>query len=106
MNIISNAIDALENQPAPRIIRIKTAQLYPDSVMISIADNGPSIPKEVQQNLFEPFFTTKPMGKGTGLGLSIAQHIVEEKHHGHLKCISEPNQGVDFVIEIPIENGE
>ncbi|MEB3180152.1 MAG: ATP-binding protein [Nostocaceae cyanobacterium] len=105
MNIISNAIDALETQKSPQIISIKTAEISPDSVMISIADNGPSIPEELQQNLFEPFFTTKPIGKGTGLGLSIAQHIIEEKHHGHLKCISEPNQGVEFVIAIPIENG-
>jgi PAS domain S-box-containing protein len=104
MNIISNAIDAIENQPSPQIISIRTAQISPDSVIISIADNGPSISKEVQENLFEPFFTTKPIGKGTGLGLSIAHHIVEEKHHGHLKCISEPNQGVEFVISIPIEN--
>jgi hypothetical protein len=102
MNIISNAIDALENQPTPRVITIKTEQPSADSVLISIANNGPSIPEKVQRQLFEPFFTTKPVGKGTGLGLSISQHIVVEKHKGQLKCISHPGQGVEFRISIPI----
>lgn len=102
MNIISNAIDAIENQPTPRIITIKTKELSDHSVLISIADNGLGMSKEVQENLFEPFFTTKPVGKGTGLGLSIAHHIVKEKHKGQLQCISEPNQGVQFLVSIPI----
>jgi signal transduction histidine kinase len=102
MNILSNAIDAIENEPAPRIITIKTKALCDRSVLISIADNGPGIPEEIQQHLFEPFFTTKPVGKGTGLGLSIAHHIIVEKHKGQLKCVSQPNQGVEFLISIPV----
>lgn len=102
MNILSNAIDALENQPAPRVITIKTEKPSNESVLISIANNGPSIPEEAQQHLFDPFFTTKPVGKGTGLGLSIAHQIVVEKHKGQLKCISHPGQGVKFLISIPI----
>jgi len=102
MNIISNAMDALEDQSAPRVITIKTEQPNPRFILISIADNGPGIPEEIQKHLFEPFFTTKPVGKGTGLGLSIAHHIVVEKHQGQLKCISHPGQGVKFLISIPI----
>ncbi|HEY9616163.1 MAG TPA: ATP-binding protein, partial [Microcoleaceae cyanobacterium] len=49
-----------------------------------------------------PFFTTKPVGKGTGLGLSISYQIVVEKHQGVLKCTSEPGQGAEFWIEIPV----
>jgi two-component system, NtrC family, sensor kinase len=102
MNIISNAIDAVENQPSPRIIRVKTEHHPANLVEISISDNGSGIPEEIQSHLFDPFFTTKPVGKGTGLGLSIAHHIVVEKHKGQLKCISHPGQGTQFVISIPI----
>lgn len=123
INIISNAIDVLENQPIPRIIEISTSVVsqeeleiglgrknqeirdnssQPKLAEITIANNGPSIPDEVQERLFDPFFTTKPIGKGTGLGLSISHHIIVEKHKGQLKCISSPGEGVKFVIAIPI----
>ena len=104
MNILSNAIDALEGQTLPQLITIKTEQTSANSVLISIADNGPGIPEDVQKQLFEPFFTTKSVGKGTGLGLSIARHIVVEKHQGQLQCISQPNQGTQFLISIPISS--
>jgi two-component system, NtrC family, sensor kinase len=104
MNILSNAIDALEGQTLPQVITIKTEQTSATSVLISIADNGPGIPEDVQKHLFEPFFTTKSVGKGTGLGLSIAHHIVVEKHQGQLQCISQPNQGTQFLISIPISS--
>ncbi len=109
MNILSNAIDALEshlnqnpetcNSP---VIRIST-KISPDNfLVISIADNGSGIPLEIQQRLFDPFFTTKPVGKGTGLGLSISYSIVE-KHRGQLKCISEVGEGTEFLIQIPLQ---
>lgn len=103
MNIIANAIDALEQQPPPRSIAIKTAKsIAGDRILISIADNGPGIPSEIQKRLFDPFFTTKPVGKGTGLGLSISHNIVVEKHSGTLQCISHPGEGTEFAIEIPL----
>ncbi|MBW4493067.1 MAG: PAS domain-containing sensor histidine kinase [Oscillatoria princeps RMCB-10] len=71
-------------------------------VRIAIADNGPGMSEAVRRRLFDPFFTTKPVGKGTGLGLSISYQIVVERHGGELKCFSEPGQGSEFVIEIPI----
>jgi two-component system NtrC family sensor kinase len=71
-------------------------------VRIAIADNGPGMTEAVLRRLFDPFFTTKPVGKGTGLGLSISYQIVVERHGGELKCFSEPGQGSEFVIEIPI----
>jgi signal transduction histidine kinase len=58
---------------------------------------------EVNRRLFDPFFTTKPVGSGTGLGLSISYQIVVEKHGGQLQCISAPDQGAAFLIQIPIE---
>jgi signal transduction histidine kinase len=111
MNIISNAIDALEEYNLLQLskgmksqqyqIRIKTLLVDPQWVEIRIADNGPGIAEEVKSKLFDPFFTTKPVGKGTGLGLSISYKIVVEKHKGKIWCSSEPHQGTEFIIRIP-----
>jgi signal transduction histidine kinase len=114
LNIINNAIDALENQPEPRTIVIRTLmkkaglkshsknQLSDgDRIVICIADSGPGMSEEVRKRLFDPFFTTKPVGAGTGLGLSISHQIVVEKHKGSLRCISVPGQGAEFWIELP-----
>jgi len=73
-----------------------------DKVVIRIADNGPGMTESVRQRLFDPFFTTKQVGKGTGLGLSISYQIVVQRHGGQLYCISEPGQGTEFFIEIPV----
>jgi signal transduction histidine kinase len=113
MNILSNAIDALEeaNQgrsfaalvAEPNTLWIQTAVVGQDRVQITIADNGPGIAAAVLAHLFNPFFTTKAVGKGTGLGLSISYQIITEKHGGQLSCHSTPGQGAKFVIEIPIQ---
>ncbi|PSB19918.1 hypothetical protein C7B65_09625 [Phormidesmis priestleyi ULC007] len=106
MNVISNAIDALEehlNTQTPTI-SIRTERLGNDRVVICISDNGPGIPKDVQDKMFETFFTTKPIGRGTGMGLSISHEIVVEKHGGVFKCNSQPGHGTEFWIEIPIDS--
>ncbi|MBD2123067.1 ATP-binding protein [Trichocoleus sp. FACHB-262] len=109
MNLLSNAIDALEDSQTPAseppqtpTIAIHTRQLGSQSVEIRIADNGPGIAKADQRRLFDPFFTTKPIGKGTGLGLSISYQIVTDKHGGVLHCNSAPGKGTEFLIEIPL----
>ncbi|MGL5196893.1 MAG: sensor histidine kinase, partial [Chroococcales cyanobacterium] len=66
-------------------------------------DNGYGIPENLQKQLFDPFFTTKPVGKGTGLGLSISYQIVVEKHGGQLLCFSEPGEGTEFAIILPLK---
>ena len=111
MNLIANAIDALEEYNSkrsakdiyscPNTIRIST-NTDSNTVSIRISDNGMGITQEVIRNLFDPFFTTKPVGKGTGLGLSISYQIVVEKHRGKLQCFSVPGDGAEFIIEIPI----
>jgi signal transduction histidine kinase len=131
MNILNNAIDALEvetenssihnsqftihnilpQRPIPTI-RIRTevgktsagelSQVKQDWVTIRIADNGQGMKQTVKERLFDPFFTTKPVGQGTGLGLSISYQIVVEKHGGRLSCESALGQGSEFFIEIPI----
>ena len=119
MNLISNAIDVLEegvsnsfweletenNQsPTPKI-RISTEVSKDNNkIMIRIADNGLGMTEEVMKRMFDPFFTTKPVGKGTGLGLSISYQIIVDKHNGIFNCKSLPNKGTELLIEIPVKH--
>ncbi len=107
MNILANAIDALEdevnkNQSFVPQIRVFTELVDQNHIAIRIADNGSGIPPKIQSKLFDPFFTTKEVGKGTGLGLSISYQIIVDKHHGKLYCHSSLETGTEFVIKIPI----
>ncbi|MBD2329354.1 PAS domain-containing protein [Alkalinema sp. FACHB-956] len=116
MNILVNAIDALEERDTgrsleeqeqfPSTIRIKTERVNPNYVNISFLDNGLGIPESIQKRLFDPFFTTKPIGKGTGMGMSISYQIVTEKHSGKLLCNSMPHKGTEFIIQIPIQQAD
>ncbi|MBW4652333.1 MAG: PAS domain-containing protein [Kaiparowitsia implicata GSE-PSE-MK54-09C] len=111
MNILVNAIDALEERDearsredckqTPSRIDIITQMVGLDQVQIRIKDNGNGIPTHLLARLFDPFFTTKPVGKGTGLGMSISYQIVTDKHSGTLECISAPGNGAEFLITLP-----
>ncbi|ALF56456.1 ATPase [Nostoc piscinale CENA21] len=105
MNILTNAIDALEmgarKDEQPKIT-IRTGVIDADWVTIAIADNGMGMSEQIKKQIFNPFFTTKPVGKGTGMGMSISYQIITEKHAGKLECYSQPGQGTEFVITIPI----
>ncbi|MBW4686747.1 MAG: response regulator [Komarekiella atlantica HA4396-MV6] len=101
MNILANAIDALEDLPVTPQIRIQTT-VIDQYVVIRIIDNGFGILPEVQQKMFDYLFTTKAVGKGTGMGLSISRQIVEEKHRGRLNFRSQAGQGTEFAIALPI----
>jgi len=106
MNILSNAIDALD---AERLrqgaeIAIATERLENDWVMIRITDNGSGIAAEAQEKIFDAFFTTKPRGVGTGLGLAISHQIVVQKHGGKLTCNSKLDQGTEFAIALPLKH--
>jgi PAS domain S-box-containing protein len=110
INIMTNAIDALESLKVEEwsmektpTLRIRTECLSNQWVAIHIQDNGPGMTPGVKEQIFNPFFTTKPVGKGTGLGLSIAYQIIAHKHSGELICHSEPGQGTEFVIQIPLQ---
>ncbi|MBG1266415.1 ATP-binding protein [Nostoc sp. WHI] len=106
MNIINNALDALEeehnSQDYPRIT-IATELQDKNWVVIRIADNGSGIASDMQERIFEMFFTTKARGVGTGMGLSISHQIVVEKHGGRLMCKSEVGNGTEFIISLPIQ---
>jgi PAS domain S-box-containing protein len=109
MNLLSNAIDALEmemNKPDRTsknlAITIRTELTKNSSVAIRITDSGPGMGENVKRRLFDPFFTTKAIGKGTGLGLAISHSIIVEKHGGELTCNSVLAEGSEFAIEIPL----
>jgi signal transduction histidine kinase len=97
MNILSNAIQAIEDRGK---IFIST-RCEDSEVVISIRDTGPGVPNEIANRIFEPFFTTKEVGRGTGLGLSISYGIIED-HGGHIEVGSKPNEGAEFRIYLPI----
>jgi PAS domain S-box-containing protein len=113
MNILINAIDALEERDKereieecdrhPSTITIRTYLAAGGFIAVSIADNGRGIPESVKSRLFDPFFTTKPVGKGTGLGLSISHSIIVDRHGGKLSCISTVGEGSEFLVEIPVQ---
>ncbi|AFY42581.1 ATP-binding sensor histidine kinase [Nostoc sp. PCC 7107] len=113
MNLIANAIDALEESNIGRNIdEIKahpnrimlTTKLNEEhkSVLIYIKDNGVGMTPEVKQKIFDHLFTTKPVGKGTGLGLAIARQIIIEKHGGSIEVNSVSGQGTEFIIQLPL----
>ncbi|MEH2331431.1 PAS domain-containing sensor histidine kinase [Nostoc sp.] len=125
MNILTNAIDALEERMKhdysfiPKILihtEVVSSHLSlvnnnepwvndkllgkKHKVIIRIFDNGKGMLPHIQRHIFEPFFTTKPVGKSQGLGLSISRQIIVEKHQGKLKCNSQLGQGTELVIEM------
>jgi predicted ATPase/signal transduction histidine kinase len=112
MNILANAIDALEEanlnrsfqeiKTHPNRLMIQTSSLNQDWVKIQITDNGIGMNELVKAHIFEHLFTTKSVGKGTGLGLAIAHQIVVEKHGGTLEVNSTPGEGSTFIISLPV----
>ncbi|NER32869.1 MAG: HAMP domain-containing histidine kinase [Oscillatoria sp. SIO1A7] len=108
INLIGNALDALEEKPLEeghKKVTITTNQLDEEAVEVRIADNGSGISEQDRQKMFNTFFTTKPQGVGTGLGLAISRKIVVEKHRGTISCYSEPEEGTEFAIALPISQG-
>jgi len=98
MNLLLNAIQAISGSGT---ILIRTWQAA-EQVHILFHDNGPGIAAEVIDLIFEPFFTTKEVGKGTGLGLSISYGIIM-KHEGAILVRSEPGDGTEFEITLPLK---
>ena len=100
-NLVQNARDAIRHSNKGDTILV-TTKFYPQEaeVEITVWDNGPGIPKELQTRIFEPFFTTKPAGQGTGLGLSIVKRLVEEMG-GRIELESEEGQFTRFTVRFP-----
>ena len=97
LNLLTNSIQAIEDQGEILIQTIRSDL----GIKIIIKDNGIGMSPEVKKHIFEPFFTTKEVGEGTGLGLSISYGIIEQ-HKGNIDVISEPGEGTEFIISLPL----
>ena len=96
ITISTSRTEILENEDSERF------QLLPGHyVVISVKDDGIGISHEHLEHIFEPFFTTKQADKGTGLGLSTVYGIVNQ-HHGKIVVTSEPGEGTEFKILLPV----
>jgi signal transduction histidine kinase len=95
-NLIDNAVAAIGGEGKLRL-RAYTDDSY---VVVEVVDDGPGVPREVQENVFDPFFTTKAPGEGTGLGLNISHNIVVQKHKGEISVDSKPGE-TRFVVRLP-----
>ena len=113
LNLMTNAVHALEGRPTPVLrLRVETVRIDPTvpyllgtlpegpAVRLAVEDNGSGMEPEVLRRLFEPFFTTKPPGKGTGLGLAVVHGIVQA-HDGAVRVESRPGRGTRFEIDFP-----
>lgn len=97
VNLLSNAIHAVRQVPAPRSIAISTGQ-DADGVWLTLSDNGPGIPPPVLRRLFRPFVTTKGR-QGTGLGLYISRQILRDAG-GDIEADAAPEGGARFRIRL------
>lgn len=98
-NLALNALQALQGWQGKRKLAIATEVAEDRKIVITFADTGPGIPKDVQSRVFEPFFTTKGQQGGTGIGLSLCLSIIES-HNGQLK-LNDCDQGACFIITLP-----
>lgn len=102
VNLLTNAAQSFPTGELSRNeIRVTSAMEGEDRVCISVSDNGPGIPAELQRRIFDPFFTTKPVGQGTGLGLSICQSIATTLG-GELRLESTVGRGSSFQVILPV----
>jgi PAS domain S-box-containing protein len=98
LNILNNAVDAIQEKGGPGEIWIRT-EVIGNRLRVELTDNGPGV--QNPHRIFDPFYTTKAVGKGTGLGLSICYGIVKE-HGGEIQVRNSPPRGATFTITLPL----
>ena len=99
INLISNAIDALNDKPSKEAILTISTHLKGDKYEISISDTGSGISEETKEKIFEPLFSTK--GFGIGLGMVIVKDIIEQ-HQGQILIRSQEGSGTTITLEMPV----
>jgi len=97
MNLIDNALDAITAGGHVSVTALNEAK----SIVVTVADDGPGIPADIQGRIFDPFFTTKPVGEGTGLGLDVVRRLVQ-RHNGSIALESVPGRTV-LQVKLPAE---
>ena len=97
LNIIVNAIEAMEKNKGVLFLRTKSAG---DQCIVEIEDNGSGMDEDTLQKLFEPYFTNKP--KGNGLGLTNCQNIILS-HRGKITVQSKVGKGSRFIVTLKID---
>jgi C4-dicarboxylate-specific signal transduction histidine kinase len=101
INLIGNALDAMEGEPAPCIEL--TCESIGRMARMTVRDHGPGLDDAAISHLFEPFFTTKQAGVGLGLGLTISAGIIRD-FGGTLSGANHPEGGAIFTLEIPLSD--
>lgn len=96
VNLVDNAVEAMQEASTRRLL-VKTAQISPDLVELSVTDSGTGISAADKEKLFLPYFSTK--NRGTGLGLAIVSHVIQD-HHGSVRVEDHLPSGARFVIEL------
>jgi two-component system C4-dicarboxylate transport sensor histidine kinase DctB len=100
INLIRNALKAMQSQPSPSIeINIKSND---DNAILTLADKGHGLQGQSFEDIIEPFYTTGPSGEGMGLGLAISNTIIQE-HGGTLTGVDLPSGGALFTLTLPLE---
>ena len=99
VNLIGNALDAMQAQPAPQLWL--EGQAGDDKYRLRVRDNGHGIDPEARKHLFEPFFTTKPGEQGLGLGLTLSASLAAATG-GNLAVEHPPTGGTAFVLSLPL----
>ena len=102
MNIVLNAYDAMRGEGGTLLV---STRISGEEVVLRIRDSGCGMDAETLSRIFAPFYTTKESGKGTGLGLAIVAQIVEG-HGGKIYVDSEPGEGTEFRIYIPLAGAD
>lgn len=104
LNLVTNAIDALEERPDP-FVRVSTRRDDARGlVCVSVLDNGVGIAEEDRGAIFEVFASNKG-SRGTGLGLPVSRKIVRE-HGGEIVVQSVAGEGSEFIVELPVRRAD
>ncbi len=96
-NLLMNALQAMKGKGTLRL----STMLAGESVITTIADSGPGIPKQHLSKIFDPFFTTKGQGEGSGLGLTVARRIIR-KFGGDIRLESVEGAGTSCIVTLPV----
>jgi signal transduction histidine kinase len=102
LNIVGNALDAVENMESPRVLVSTTQEEDHEWLRFEVRDNGGGIPTEKINDIFRPFVSSKG-ARGTGLGLAVSRKILRE-HGGDILVRSQPGQGSLFILRLPLRS--